>query len=80
MFKRIKRWYNGKTEPHTFDQPGGNINIWPGLPTEYHWSAEAARSIVGFSFKCFKLLLKFIVPTLSGAAALIAIWTYFHRR
>jgi len=80
MIKRIKRWYSGEEKPHTFEQPGGNVNIWPGLPTEYHWSAKAVRFIVGFFLKNAKFLLKFVVPVLSGTAALIAIWTYFHRR
>ena len=74
MFSRIKRWYDGESKMHVFDNdPDSSCVILPYVYTQYHWSAKIARAIVGFYFRHWQWVWSTIIAVLGLYVAVLAL-------
>lgn len=66
MLKPIKQWYQGKTVVHEFESnPVEGIYVYPLVYQEYHWSAKAVRTIVGFCREHWQWLIGTVLAVIA---------------
>ncbi|WP_124706218.1 hypothetical protein [Sulfuriferula multivorans] len=74
VFSRIKRWYDGESKLHVFENdPASLIAIMPLPYTKYHWSAKIARAIVGFYLRHWQWVWSTIIAILGLYIAVLAL-------
>lgn len=74
MFRRIKRWYEGETKLHEFENdPNSSVLIMPLVYVEHHWSAKIARAVVGFYLRHWQWLWSTMIAVVGLYFAALAL-------
>jgi hypothetical protein len=74
VLSRIKRWYDGESKWHEFENnTDRSLVIMPMPYTEYHWSAKIARAIVGFYLRHWQWVWSTIIALLGLYIAVLAL-------
>lgn len=74
ILETIKSWYNGKEMIQEFyNDPNSSVWIAPHFYTEYHWTAKAVRSLVGFYLRHWQWLWGTVIGVASLIIAIIAL-------
>lgn len=62
MVQIFKRWYEGKTKIHHFDQDeNAGIYVFPFVYVERHWTAQAARWLTAFCLRHWQFIIGTII-------------------
>lgn len=74
MLRQIKRWYQGETKLHEFENdPNSSVWFAPYPYTDHHWSAKVVRALVAFYLRNWQWVWATTIAVLSLYVAVRAL-------